>query len=56
MKLGGLMLAAGRVRFKKKNGEKKTQSRRTQTTPRNPQPLRDRDHPGTACDETRPTP
>ena len=23
MKLGGLMLAAGRVRFKKKNGEKK---------------------------------
>ena len=51
---GGLILAAGRVRSKKKN-EKKTVSRRTQNTPRNPQQPGDRNHLEAACDETRPT-
>ena len=51
-----LILAAGRVRSKKKKTEtKRTKVRRTQNTVRNPQQPRDRDHLETACDETRPT-
>ena len=54
---GGLILAAGRVRSKKKKIEKKhgKKIRPTQNTPRNPQQPGDRDHLETACDETRPT-
>ena len=51
-----LILAAGRVRSKKKKTEtKRTKARRTQNTLRNPQQPRDRDHLERACDETRPT-
>ena len=55
MRQGGLVLAAGRVRSKKKNEKKNTKSRRTLDTPRHPQHPGDRDHLETACDETRPT-
>ena len=52
MRQGDPILAAGRVRSKQKK-PKKTKSRRTQNTPRNPQQLGDRDHLETARDETR---
>ena len=52
MRQAGLILAAGRVRSKKKKHEK---IRPTQNTPRKPQQLGDRDHLDTARDETRPT-
>ena len=57
MRQGGLVLAAGRVRSKKKKNRKKTHEkiRPTQNTPRNQQQPGDRDHLETACDETRPT-
>ena len=57
MRQGVLILAAGRVRSKKKNGKKKTpqKSRPTQNTPRNLQQPSDRDHHETACDEARST-
>ena len=51
MRQGGFVLAAGRIRSKKK----KTKSHRIQNTPRNPPHPGDRDHLETACDETRPT-
>ena len=43
MRQGGLILAAGRARSKKKK-RKKTKFRRTQNTPRNPKQPGDRDH------------
>ena len=50
------MLAAGRVRSKKKNEKKKREKfRPTENTPRKPQQPGDRDHLETACDETRHT-
>ena len=51
------MLAAGRVRSKKKKYLKKKieKKRPNQNTPRNPQQPGDRDHLETARDETRPT-
>ena len=55
MRQCGLILAAGRVRSKKTKRKINTKSRRTQSTPRNPQQPGDRDHLETACDETRPT-
>ena len=58
MRQGGLILAAGRVRSKKKKKiEKKTPEkiRRTQNTPRNLQQPGDRDQLETARDETCPT-
>ena len=56
MRLGGLILAAGRVLSKEKNSEKKHEKIcPTQNTPRNPQQQGDRDHLETARDETRPT-
>ena len=44
---GALILAAGRVRPKKKNGKKKQREkiRPTENTPRNPHQPSDRDHP-----------
>ena len=52
----GLLLAAGRVRSKeKKRTTTTTKIRRTQTTPRNPQPPGDRDQLETERGETRPT-
>ena len=54
MRQGGLILAAGRVRSKKKNIEKK-KIRPTQNTPRHPQQPGDGDHLEPARDETRPT-
>ena len=48
MRQGRLMLAARRVRSKKKTYRKKN-------IPRKPQQPGDRDHLETACDETRPT-
>ena len=56
MREGGLTLAAGRVRSKKKKSKKKHEKKRsTQNTPRTPQQQGDRDYLGTARDETRPT-
>ena len=55
MRHSGLILAAGRVRPKKKKTGKKTKPRRTQNTPRNPLQPGQRDHLETTCDETRPT-
>ena len=57
MRQGGLILAAGRVRSKKKKFEKKKRKKicPTQNTPRNPQQPRDRVQLETACKETRPT-
>ena len=51
MRQGGLILAAGRVRSKKKRDK----IRPTQNTPRNPQQPGDRDYLETARDETRAT-
>ena len=53
MRQCGLILAAGRVRSKKTKRKINTKSRRTQSTPRNPQQPGDRDHLETACDVTR---
>ena len=53
---GGLILAAGRVRSKKK--KRKTSTRKKSphpNTPQNPQQPGDRDHIETAYGETRPT-
>ena len=57
MRQGGLILAAGRVRSKKKKSKikKHEKIRPTQNTPRNPQQPGDRDHLNMARDETRPT-
>ena len=57
MRQGGLILAAGRVRSKKKKIGKKKHGkiRPTQNTPRNPQQPGDRDYLETAREETRPT-
>ena len=58
MRQGGLILAAGRVRSrkKKKTGKKKLDRFcPTQNTPRNPQQPGDRDHLEAARGETRPT-
>ena len=54
---GGLILAAGRVRSKKKNLEnKQTKKKRpTENTPRNPHQPCDRDHLETAREKPRPT-
>ena len=56
MRQGGLTLAAGRVRSKKKKSRKKKREkiRPTESTPRKPQPPGDHDRLETACDETRP--
>ena len=53
----GLILAAGRVRSKKKKIDKKNGKtiRPTENTPRNPKQPGDRVQLKTACDETRPT-
>ena len=51
MRQGGLTLAAGRVRSKKK----KRKIRPTENTPRKPQQPGDCDRLETACHETRPT-
>ena len=53
MTQGGLILSAGCVRSKKTERKQNTKSRRTQSTPRNPQQPGDRDHLETACDVTR---
>ena len=56
LRQGGLILAAGRVRSKKKTKrrkEKKKKSRPTQNTPRDPQQSSDRDQLETPRDETR---
>ena len=56
MRQDGFILAAGRVRSKKKQNRKKKntkKSRRTQSTPRNPQQPGDRDHLETVRDATR---
>ena len=59
MKQGGFMLAAGRLRSKKKKKKSKKKDgkkiRPTQNTPRNPQQPGNRDHFETACDGTCPT-
>ena len=53
MRQGALVLAAGRVRSKKKKNTKKSAA--PTNTPRDPQQPGDRDHSETARDETRPT-
>ena len=56
MRKGGLTLAAGRVRSKKKNEPYPPgKIRPTQNTPRNPQQPGDHDHLEMARDETSPT-
>ena len=58
MKQGGLILAAGRVRSKKKKTIKMKKTRKNrpaQNTPRNPQQHGDRVQLETACEQTRPT-
>ena len=62
MKQDGLILAAGRVRSKKKKIEEKKSKKKkhrkifpTQNRPRNSQPPGDRDQLETARGETRPT-
>ena len=58
MRQGGLILAAGRVRSKKKKNRKKENHgkiRPTQNTPRNPKQPGDRVQLETTCEETRPT-
>ena len=57
MRQGGLTLAAGRVRSKKKKSRKKNPGkiRPTQNAPRKLQQPGDYDRLETACDETRPT-
>ena len=56
MRQGGLILAASRVRSKKKKTRKQTQKNPPHpNTPRNTQQPGDRDHFETARDETRPT-
>ena len=57
MRQDAIILAAGRVRWKKKKMEKqnKTKSRRTQNTPRNPQQAGDGDQLETLA-HTRPLP
>ena len=54
---GGLVLAVGRVRSKKKKSRKKKHEKihPTQNTPRKPQQPGDRDHLETARTKTRPT-
>ena len=44
-----------RCEFEENKAINPPKSRRTQTTPRNPQQPGDRDHLEAACDETRPT-
>ena len=56
MRQGGLILAVGRVRSKKKKSLKDDEKiRPTENTPRKPQQPGDRDHLETASDETCPT-
>ena len=57
MRLGGLTLAAGRVRSKGKKCRKKKHEkiRPTENTPRKPQQPGDHDRLETSCDETRAT-
>ena len=57
MRQGGLILAAGRVRSKKKKNEKTKfeKIRLTEKTQQNQQPPGDRDQLETARGETRPT-
>ena len=57
MRQGGLILAAGRVRSKKKKSKKKHEKkpRPTENTPRNPHQPSDRDQLETTRGETRPT-
>ena len=56
MKQGGLIIAAGRVRSKKKQNRKKHEKiRPTKSTPRKPQYPGDRDQLETTRDETRRT-
>ena len=57
MRQGGVILAVGRARSKKKKQLKKTKHEKihpTQNTPRYPQQPGDRDHLETTRDETRP--
>ena len=55
MRQGGLILAASRVRSKRKTKSKKKskKSRPTENTPRNPHQASDRDQLDTDCDESR---